>query len=151
MLAMSIIQTISSVILSLAGVVLAFFVYRIQQDRNTPKVVLVSDELVEGDEHEEACYAVKILNVGLVPAIKVDLLVDIEEWQNGEKVRSKFHEQYSAFHDTIPLLESMESRLYKLPTPEDRSYIFTMMVTCRRGVRRPRKILGHWQLIGPGI
>ena len=111
MLTMSIIQTISSVVLSLTGVMLAFLVYRIQRDRNTPKVVLVNGEVIEGDEPEEACYAVRILNVGLVPAINVDFLVDIEEWRNGEKIRSKFHERYSAFHDTIPLLESMGSRL----------------------------------------
>ena len=132
MLTMGIIQTVSSVVLSLAGIMLAFLVYRIQKDRNTPKVVLVCDELAE-DELGEACPAVKILNVGLVPATSVELLVDIEEWQNGKEVRSKFHERYSAFQSTTPLLESMDSRQYRLPTPEDRSYIFTVMVTCRGG------------------
>ena len=69
-LVISIIQTIASVLLSLTGITLAYFVYKIQHDRNTAKLVLVCDELLEDDEHEEPCSAIRILNVGLVPAVK---------------------------------------------------------------------------------
>ena len=135
MLVVGIIQTVASVILSLVGIMVAYLIYKIQRDRNTPKLVLVTGELLEDDEREEACYAVRILNVGLVPAVNVRILVDIEEWQGGREIRSKFHEEgYSAFSDTIPLLDSQESRLYEQPTPEDKSYMFTVVVTCRDGI-----------------
>ena len=135
MLVVGIIQTIASVILSLVGIMVAYLIYKVQRDRNTPKLVLVTGELLEDDEHEEECYAIRILNVGLVPAVNVSFLMDIEEWQDGREIRSKFHERgYSAFSDTIPLLDSQESRLYEQPTPEDKSYIFTVMVTCRNGI-----------------
>ncbi len=134
MLVIGIIQTVASVILSLVGIMVAYLIYKIQRDRNTPTLVLVADEVIEDDEREEECYAIRILNVGLVPAVNVSFLMDIEEWQDGREIRSKFHEEgYSAFSDTIPLLDSQESRLYELPTPEDKSYIFTVIVTCRNG------------------
>ena len=133
MLVISIIQTIASVLLSLTGITLAYFVYKIQHDRNTAKLVLVCDELLEDDEHEEPCSAIRILNVGLVPAVNVKFLIDIEEWQEGRKIRSRFHERYFAFEDTIPLLSPQDSRLYELPTPENKSYLFTAVATCRHG------------------
>ena len=92
MLVVGIIQTIASVILSLVGIMVAYLIYKVQRDRNTPKLVLVTGELLEDDEHEEECYAIRILNVGLVPAVNVSFLVDIEEWQDGREIRSKFHE-----------------------------------------------------------
>ena len=131
---LGIIQAISSVILSLVGITLAFLVYKIQRDRNTAKLVMVSDKLIEGEEHDEPSYAIRTLNVGLVPAISVRFLVDIEEWQDGRKIRSTFQEEgFVAFSDTIPLLAPQDSQLYKLPTPEDKSYIFTATVACRYG------------------
>jgi hypothetical protein len=51
-----------------------------------------------------------------------------------KKICSKFHEEgFVAFSDTIPLLAPQDSRLYELPTPEDKSYIFTATVICRYG------------------
>ena len=135
MLVVGIIQTVASVILSLVGIAAAYLIYKIQRDRNMPKLALVTDEVLEDDEHEEARYAIRILNVGLVPAVNVSLLVDIEEWEDGREIRSEFHERgFSAFSDRIPLLNSQESRLYELPTPEDKSYIFTVILTCRDGI-----------------
>ena len=142
MLVVGIIQTVASVILSIVGIAVAYLIYKIQRDRNTPKLVLVNGEVLEDDEHEEESDAIRILNVGLVPAVDVRLLVDIEEWQDGREIRSKFHEEgYSAFSDTIPLLDSQESRLYELPTPEDRSYMFTVTVTCRNGINDRARFL----------
>lgn len=133
MLVLGVIQTVASVALSLVGITVAFLVYRIQRDRNTAKLMLITGELIEDDERDEQAYVIRIRNVGLVPAVNVRLKADIEEWKDGERLRSTFSEGYRVYSDSSPVLEPQESRSYELPTPGDRDYIFTAILTCRNG------------------
>ena len=48
MLVVGIIQTIASVILSLVGIMVAYLIYKVQRDRNTPKLVLVTRRVIGG-------------------------------------------------------------------------------------------------------
>ncbi|MCY3692647.1 MAG: hypothetical protein OXI54_12390 [Chloroflexota bacterium] len=132
MLIIDIFQTISSVVLSSVAIVLAVMVYRIQRDRNRAKLML-TDELIEDDERGEPAQGIRIRNVGLVRAVNIKLLADIEEWKDDQLLNSKFHERFDAYSDNLAVLEPQESRLYELPTPEDRDYIITVIAQCKNG------------------
>ena len=134
-LIVAIVQTIATVVLSIAGVILAYLVYKIQRDRNTAKLVLVCDELIEDDESGIARYQIRVLNFGLVPAVRVRLVADIEEWKDGIMVRPSPGEEHYPFQDTIQLLASQDSQSYELPMPtEGRDFVVTAMVTCHGGL-----------------
>ena len=62
MINFDIIQVVAFAILSSANFALAYRIYKIQSDRNTPKLVVNSD-LIEDDEHEANC--IYVHNVGL--------------------------------------------------------------------------------------
>ena len=133
-LIVGVVQTIATVVLSIAGVTIAYLVYKIQRDRNTAKLVLVEDELLEDYEHDESRNQIQVLNIGLVPAVGVSLIVDIEEWKEGRMVRPNPREEHFPFHSSIQLLVPQDSRSYELPIPtEGRHFIVTAKVTCRGG------------------
>ena len=127
---LDIVQIFVLAFLSLANFALAYLIYKIQSDRNTPKLI-VSNDVIEDDEHE--ANAIYVHNVGLVPAVGVNLLIDIEEWKGGTRLDSRFHEQHSAFSDRYVSLQPQEFRVYELPTMEDRCCVFTAVVECRNG------------------
>lgn len=104
MLIIDIFQTISSVVLSSVAIVLAVMVYRIQRDRNRAKLML-TDELIEDDERGEPAQGIRIRNVGLVRAVNIKLLADIEEWKDDQLLNSKFHERFDAYSDNLAVLE----------------------------------------------
>ena len=114
-LAVDVVQFAALLVLAVASGVIAYSVYRIQKDRNTPKLV-VNVELVE--ENDREYMGLYVQNVGLVPALNVQVVADIEEWREGRPVRSRFHERYDAFHDHLVTLSPQEHRLYELPAIE---------------------------------
>ena len=133
-LIIGVVQAIASVLLSVAGVTIAYLVYKIQRDRNTAQLVLVCDELMENDEQDEARNQIMVLNVGLVPAVGVRLLADIEEWKEGRMERPNPQEEHLPFSSSIQLLAPQDFRSYELPIPtEGRDFIVTAKVSCRGG------------------
>ena len=80
-LALDIVQFAVLFVLSVANGLIAYSVFKIQKDRNTPKLVVYM-ELVEGEEREYA--GLYIQNVGLAPALNVRIVADIEEWREGQ-------------------------------------------------------------------
>ena len=127
MLMIDIIQTVASVLLSSAAIALAFMVYRIQRDRNTPKLMIIADEVTRDDK---PVVTIRILNVGLVPAIKVRLSINVKEWEAG----GRSEPEIQTVSDTFAILESQKSRLLEIPTRGDRSYIFTVTASCHNGI-----------------
>ena len=88
-------------------------------------------ELVEDDDREYP--GLYIQNVGLVPALNVSVVVDIEEWREGHPISSEFHERYDAFHDHCVTLKSQEHRLYELPVAEGWALIVSALTSCSNG------------------
>lgn len=130
-LALDIAQFAALLVLSIANGVIAFSVFSIQKDRNTPKLV-VNPELVEDDERDYM--GLYVQNVGLVPALNVRIAVDVEEWIGGKAVDSKFHQEgYQAFVDRHVSLQPQEHRLYELPSMEGASLIVAAVVSCGNG------------------
>ena len=117
-------------VLAAANGVIAYSVYRIQEDRNTPKLV-VNVEFVEEDDREYN--GLYVQNVGLVLALNVGVVADIEEWREGRTVRSSFHERYDAFHDHLLTLSPQEHRLYELPDIEGWALTVTVLASCSNG------------------
>ena len=111
-LALDIVQFAALFVLSITNGLIAYSVFKIQKDRNTPKLVVYM-ELVEEEDREYA--GLYIQNVGLVPALNVRIVADIEEWKEGQPVRSRFHERYEAFEDHHVTLKRQDHRLYELP------------------------------------
>ena len=109
---------------------IAYSVFRIQKDRNTPKLV-VYEELVEEDDRKY--YGLYVQNVGLVPALNVRIVADIEEWREGHPVRSRFHETYEAFEDHHVTLKPQDHRLYELPWMEGWLLIVATVASCSNG------------------
>ena len=130
MIIFGIIQVVVFAILSLANFALAYRIYKIQSDRNTAKLV-VNGHFIEDDEREASC--ISVYNVGLVPAVGVSVLIDIEEWKHGKRLDSRFHERCRAFSDHSVSLKPQDHRIYELPTIEDRACVFTAVATCRNG------------------
>ena len=130
-LAVDVVQFATLLVLALANGVIAYSVYRIQKDRNTPKLV-VNVELVEEDDREYN--GLYVQNVGLVPALNVRIVVDIEEWREGQPVLSKFHEEgFKAFEDHHVTLSPQEHRLYELPDIEGWALTVTVLASCSNG------------------
>ena len=129
-LALDVIQFTALLALSAANGVIAYSVFRIQKDRNTPKLV-VYVELVEDDDHEYL--GLYVQNVGLVSALNVRVMADIEEWREGHPVRSKFQERYEAFEDHHVTLSPQDHRLYELPCIEGWALIVTAVASCSNG------------------
>ena len=129
-LAVDVVQFVVLLILAAANGVIAYSVYRIQEDRNTPKLV-VNVEFVEEDDREYN--GLYVQNVGLVPALNVGVVADIEEWKEGRTVRSRFHERYDAFHDHLVTLSPQEHRLYELPDIEGWALTVTVLASCSNG------------------
>ena len=97
--------------------------------------MLVCDELIEDNESDLARNQVKVLNIGLVPAVSVSFIADIEEWKDGTMQRPNPREEHYPFQDTIQLLAPQGSQSYELPIPtEGRDFIVTAKVTCRGGL-----------------
>ena len=126
-LALDVIQFVTLLALSAANGAIAYSVLRIQKDRNTPKLA-VYVELVEDDEHDYM--GLYVQNVGLVPALNVRVIADIEEWSEGHPTRSKFHERYEAFEDHHVTLSPQEHRLYELPAIGGWALIVTVLTSC---------------------
>ena len=63
MLWLGIVQAILFAILSVANFALAYRMYKIQRERNTAKLVITGDEIIEVEDHE--VYALRVYNVGL--------------------------------------------------------------------------------------
>ena len=129
-LALDVIQSVALLVLSAANGVIAYSVLRIQKDRNTPKLVVYM-ELVEDDDREYI--GLYVQNVGIVPALNVRVIADIEEWREGYPVRSKFHERFETFEDHHVMLSPQEHRLYELPAIEGWALIVTALASCRNG------------------
>ena len=129
-LAVDVVQFVVLLVLAAANGVIAFSVFRIQKDRNTPKLAVYM-ELVEDDDREYL--GLYVQNVGLVPALNVSVVVDIEEWRDGHPVRSRFHERYEAFQDHHVILKSQEHRLYELPAAEGWALIVSALTSCSNG------------------
>ena len=129
-LALDIVQFVALLALSAANGVIAYSVFKIQKDRNAPKLVMYV-ELVEDDDHDY--YGLYIQNVGLVPALNVRVIADIEEWREGHPVKSKFHETYEAFEDSHVSLNPQDYRLYELPWMEGWALIITTDASCSNG------------------
>ena len=124
-------QLVALLVLGVANGALAYLVYRIQKDRNTPKLVIYV-ELVEGDERDY--YGLYVQNIGLVPALNVRVEVDVEEWRNGHAVKSKFHEEgYEMFEDSQVSLNPQQHRLYELPEIQGWALIIAARASCRNG------------------
>ena len=129
-LALDVAQFVVLFILSVSNGVIAYSVFRVQKDRNTPKLVVYM-ELVEDDDREYL--GLYVQNVGLVPALNVSVVVDIEEWREGHPVRSRFHERYEAFQDHHVTLKPQEHRLYELPAAEGWALIVSALTSCSNG------------------
>ena len=130
-LAIDVVQFVVLLVLAAANGTIAYSVYRIQKDRNTPKLV-VNVELVEEDDREYN--GLYVQNVGLVPALNVRVVVDIEEWREGQPARSRFHEEgFEAFEDHHVMLSPQEHRLYELPEIQGWALTVTVLVTCSNG------------------
>ena len=125
-----VVQFVALLALSIANGVIAYSVLRIQKDRNTSKLVVYA-ELVEDDDREYL--GLYVQNVGLVPALNVRVVVDVEEWREGHPVSSRFHERYEAFQDHHVTLKSQEHRLYELPEIEGWALIVTALTSCNNG------------------
>ena len=132
MLWLGIVQAVVFSMLSVANFALAYRIYKLQRDRNTAKLVITSDDLIEDDEHE--AYALRVYNVGLVPAVGVHLWVDVEDWKNGEELTTEMRESYFAYHDSVVQLSPQDFTEYELPALEDRSLIITAVTTCANGI-----------------
>ena len=129
-LALDIVQFAALFVLSVTNGLIAYSVFKIQKDRNTPKLVVYM-ELVEEEDREYA--GLYIQNVGLVPALNVRIVADIEEWREGQPVRSSFHERYEAFEDHHVTLKPQDHRLYELPWMEGWSLIVATVAYCSNG------------------
>ena len=129
-LALDIVQFAALFVLSITNGLIAYSVFKIQKDRNTPKLVVYM-ELVEEEGREYA--GLYIQNVGLVPALNVRIVADIEEWKEGQPVRSRFHERYEAFEDHHVTLKPQDHRLYELPWMEGWSLIVATVASCSNG------------------
>ena len=129
-LALDLVQFAALLALSVANGVIAYSVFKIQRDRNTPKLA-VYVELVEDDGHDY--WGLYLQNVGLVPALNVGIVADIEEWREGRRVESKFHERYDRFQDHHVSLGPQEYRLYELPGIEGWGLIITAVASCSNG------------------
>ena len=129
-LAIDVVQFLVLLVLAAANGVIAYSVYRIQKDRNTAKLV-VNVELVEDEDREYN--GLYVQNVGLVPALNVRIVADIEEWRGGQTVRSSFHESFDAFHDHLVTLGPQEHRLYELPEAEGWALTVTVLASCSNG------------------
>ena len=129
-LTLDIVQFAVLFVLSVANGLIAYSVLKIQRDRNTPKLV-AHMELVEEEDREYA--GLYVQNVGLVPALNVRIVADIEEWRDGRPVCSRFHERYEAFEDHHVDLKPQDHRLYELPWMEGWSLIVTTVVSCSNG------------------
>ena len=129
-LALDIVQFAALFVLSITNGLIAYSVFKIQKDRNTPKLVVYM-ELVEEEDREYA--GLYIQNVGLVPALNVRIVADIEEWKEGQPVRSRFHERYEAFEDHHVTLKRQDHRLYELPWMDGWSLIVATVASCSNG------------------
>ena len=129
-LALDVAQFVVLFILSVSNGVIAYSVFRVQKDRNAPKLVVYM-ELVEDDDREYL--GLYVQNVGLVPALNVRVVADIEEWREGRPVRSRFHERYNAFQDHLVTLSPQEHRLYELPAIEGWALTVTVRASCSNG------------------
>ena len=129
-LAVDVVQFAALLVLTVANGVIAYSVYRIQKDRNTPKLVVYMELVEENDREYMGLY---VQNVGLVPALNVQVVADIEEWREGRPVRSRFHERYDEFHDHLVTLSPQEHRLYELPTIEGWALTVTVLASCSNG------------------
>ena len=129
-LAVDVVQFVVLLVLAVANGVIAYSVLRIQKERNTPKLVVYA-ELVEKDDREYL--GLYVQNIGLVPALNVSVVVDIEEWREGRPVRSRFHERYDAFRDHLVTLSPQEHRLYELPDIEGWALTVTVLASCSNG------------------
>lgn len=129
-LAIDVVQFAVLLVLAVANGFIAYSVYRIQRDRNTPKL-FVSMDLVEEEDREY--HGLYLHNVGLVPALNVRVVADIEEWREGRVVKSTFHERYDAFHDRLVTLSPQERVLYELPAIEGWALTVTVLASCSNG------------------
>ena len=129
-LAVDVVQFAALLVLAVANGVIAYSVYRVQRGRNTPKVVVYMELVEEEDREYQGLY---VQNVGLVPALNVRVVADIEEWREGRPVRSRFHERYDAFHDHLVTLSPQEHRLYELPAIEGWALTVTVLASCSNG------------------
>ena len=129
-LAVDVVQFAALLVLAVVSGVIAYSVYRIQKDRNTPKLVVYVELVEENDREYMGLY---VQNVGLVPALNVQVVADIEEWREGRPVRSRFHERYDAFHDHLVTLSPQEHRLYELPAIEGWALTVTVLASCSNG------------------
>ena len=129
-LAVDVVQFAALLVLAVANGVIAYSVYRVQRDRNTPKVVVYMELVEEDDREYQGLY---VQNVGLVPALNVRVVADIEEWREGRPVRSRFHERYNAFQDHLVTLSPQEHRLYELPAIEGWALTVTVLASCSNG------------------
>ena len=140
-LVVDVVQFAALLVLAVASGVIAYSVYRIQKDRNTPKLVVYVELVEENDREYMGLY---VQNVGLVPALNVQVVADIEEWREGRPVRSRFHERYDAFHDYLVTLSPQEHRLYELPTIEGWALTVTVLASCSNGPSESTHfVLGH--------
>ena len=128
---LGIVQAVVLVMLSVSNLTLAYCVYKIQRDRNTAKLVITGDAVIEVDDHE--AYVLRVYNVGLVPAVGITLLVYVEDWKNGKELTTIFRERYFAYHDRVVHLNPQDFLEYELPMLEDRSCIITAVITCDNG------------------
>lgn len=128
--ALDLVQFIALLAVSAVNGVIAYWVFKIQKDRNTSKLVVYT-ELVEEDDREY--YGLYVQNIGLVPALNVQVVADIEDWREGHPVRSEFHERYDAFQEHIIMLNPQEHRLFELPTVEEWTIIVTAIAFCSNG------------------
>ena len=129
-LALDIAQFATLFILSVANGVIAYFAFKTQKDRNTPKLVVYMELVEEEDREYPGLY---VQNVGLVSALNVHIVVDIEEWRDGRPVKSRFHEDHDEFVDRHIALKPQEHRLYELPWMEGWSLVVTAVVSCGNG------------------
>lgn len=110
---------------AIANFVLALAVYRLHKSLTMPKVVIFSD-LIERDDRE--VYGLFVQNVGQNPALNVDLTVRIEEWKDGRRVDSKWHDTWDSYGADFIVLQPQEKQVFELPSLET-SYIVTAKVT----------------------
>ena len=71
--------------------------------------------------------------LGLVPARQIRIVADVEEWRNGSPVRSKCHQKFQAFEDSLVVLKPQEFRRYELPYPEGWALVITVIAECSNG------------------
>lgn len=110
---------------------IAYSVFRIQRERNTPRMIVYVDTVEEDERVFQGLY---IQNVGLVPALHVRTVVEVEEWRDGQLVQSRFHDEgFDAFQDGQVSLSPQEHRLYELPSIEGWSLIVRAVVSCKNG------------------